>query len=74
MDKWRGKVALVTGASSGMGAAIVRALVHHGMVVIGLARREDKVKVRHSCTMFDYCNLFVLLAMVILCCEKTAIQ
>ena len=30
MDKWRGKYALVTGASMGIGAAITTALVHNG--------------------------------------------
>uniref|UniRef100_A0A1B6MK26 Farnesol dehydrogenase-like n=1 Tax=Graphocephala atropunctata TaxID=36148 RepID=A0A1B6MK26_9HEMI len=44
MDKWRGKVAVVTGASSGIGAAVARALVHQGMVVVGMARRVDRIK------------------------------
>uniref|UniRef100_A0A1B6MN51 Uncharacterized protein n=1 Tax=Graphocephala atropunctata TaxID=36148 RepID=A0A1B6MN51_9HEMI len=44
MDKWRGKVAVVTGASSGIGAAVAQALVHQGMVVVGMARRVDRIK------------------------------
>lgn len=43
MDKWKGKVAVVTGASSGIGEAIVRDLAAHDMKVIGLARRVEKI-------------------------------
>ena len=44
MEKWRGKIAVVTGASSGIGAAIVEYLASNGINVIGLARRSGKVE------------------------------
>uniref|UniRef100_A0A182WQQ5 Dehydrogenase n=1 Tax=Anopheles minimus TaxID=112268 RepID=A0A182WQQ5_9DIPT len=44
MDRWVGKVAVVTGASSGIGAATAKALVRAGMVTIGLARRVERIE------------------------------
>ncbi|XP_037092562.1 dehydrogenase/reductase SDR family member 11-like [Pollicipes pollicipes] len=44
MDRWRGRVALVTGASVGIGAAICRELVKHGMKVVGCARNVKQVQ------------------------------
>ncbi|XP_058466519.1 farnesol dehydrogenase-like [Malaya genurostris] len=44
MERWQGKVAIVTGASSGMGTAIAKALATAGLVTVGLARRVDRVK------------------------------
>ncbi|XP_030754325.1 farnesol dehydrogenase-like [Sitophilus oryzae] len=44
MDQYEGKVAIVTGASAGIGKAIVEALVRHGVLVAGLARRVERVE------------------------------
>jgi NADP+-dependent farnesol dehydrogenase len=44
MDKWRGKTAIVTGASSGIGAAIVRSFAEAGINVIALARRLENIE------------------------------
>lgn len=43
-DKWEGKVAVVTGASCGMGAAIFKELAKNKIKVIGLARRLERVE------------------------------
>lgn len=44
MERWRGRVAVVTGASAGIGAVISRVLVENGVKVIGMARRVDKIQ------------------------------
>lgn len=44
MERWAGCVALVTGGSIGIGAAIVRRLASHGIKVIACARQVDKIQ------------------------------
>ncbi|KXJ68113.1 hypothetical protein RP20_CCG005637 [Aedes albopictus] len=44
MDRWQNRVAAVTGASAGIGWAIAKALLQSGMVVVGMARRVDKIE------------------------------
>jgi len=52
MDRWAGRVAIVTGASSGIGAATARMLAQNGLRVVGVARRFEKIQVSN----FNFLN------------------
>ncbi|XP_030750599.1 farnesol dehydrogenase-like [Sitophilus oryzae] len=44
LDRFVGKVAVITGTSSGIGRATAEALVKRGLIVAGLARRVERVE------------------------------
>ena len=45
MERWKGRVALVTGATAGIGAEIARHLARAGMQVVGCGRAQERVDV-----------------------------
>ena len=50
MDRWVDRVAVVTGASSGIGNSVAKALVTLGMKVVGCSRTIEPIQV---CEFFE---------------------
>ena len=44
MEKWKNKIAVITGASSGIGLTILKDLAINGITVIGLARNVETIE------------------------------
>lgn len=53
MERWQNKVAVVTGAGSGIGAATCKVLVDEGMVVVGLDIRLENMQTKIKPTMAE---------------------
>lgn len=47
MERWQGKVALITGASAGIGYVLAKQLTELGMNVVGCARNIATIEVRN---------------------------
>ena len=48
IERWRGRVAIVTGASAGIGYETAKRLAQLGVVVVGCARNIAAIEVRYS--------------------------
>ena len=48
MERWAGRVALITGASAGIGAALAERLVQYGMKVVGCSRNVQAIEVSNN--------------------------
>ena len=62
MEKYRGRVALVTGASSGIGREMCKFLIKSGMTVVGVSRNTQSILVIIILSVIYICILFILIS------------
>ena len=60
MERWQGKVALITGASTGIGYVLAKQLTEFGMNVVGCARNTATIEVRTTYKNIIWINLITL--------------
>lgn len=48
MNKWLNKVAVITGAGGGIGSACSKALLEHGMKIVGLDKSQENLEKVHN--------------------------
>jgi len=60
MDHLKGRVAVVTGASAGIGAATAIKLVKAGITVVGIARRLQRLQVHFNIFSLSFLISFII--------------
>ncbi|KAM7347362.1 farnesol dehydrogenase-like isoform 2-T5 [Cochliomyia hominivorax] len=56
MKKWHNKIAVVTGAGAGIGAACCKALIENDMILVGLDKRQELVEQLRDLWPNDRCH------------------
>ena len=59
MERWKGRIAIVTGASAGMGYELTKKLAELGVVVVGCARNTKSIEVSVNCVMWCVCSVLM---------------
>lgn len=61
LDRWSGRVAVITGASAGIGAVTAVELCKIGLITVGLARRVERVEeLKSQLTLEQQKNFFAM--------------